>query len=199
MPLKIVTRKLSELTPDPDNARRHGTRNLELITDSLTIHGQTRPILVTKDDVIIAGNGTYAAASSLGWDTIDCVVFTGSPERAAAYALADNRTADAAEWDNETLLATLTGFDDELLRAAAFTRQEVEDLHEIWGTAPSLDALAEEVGDGMTEDDQLVRVVLKLPPDVARQWQAVLDSTGIPNPDDAAAAVIGAAYAGISQ
>jgi hypothetical protein len=51
----------------------------------------------------------------------------------------------------------------------------------------------------MTEDDQLVRVVLKLPPDVARQWQAVLDSTGIPNPDDAAAAVIGAAYAGISQ
>ena len=103
MPLKIVTRKLSELTPDPDNARRHGTRNLELITDSLTIHGQTRPILVTTDDGIIAGNGTYAAASALGWDTIDCVVFTGSPERAAAYALADNRTADAAEW--ETWLA----------------------------------------------------------------------------------------------
>ena len=93
MPLKIVTRKLSELTPDPDNARRHGTRNLELITDSLTIHGQTRPILVTTDDVIIAGNGTYAAASALGWDTIDCVVFTGSVTtgKKVAHACADRR------------------------------------------------------------------------------------------------------------
>lgn len=198
MPLKIEQRKLSTLTPDPRNARRHGTRNLELIADSLTTHGQVRPILVDKDGLIIAGNGTFTAAQELGWTSIDCVIFTGSAALAKAYALADNRTAETAEWDNETLLATLSEFDDDLLRAATFTRQEYDDLHQLWGTAPSLDDLADEVGD-VNDDDRRVRIVLQLEPDVAELWKMVCASTGMTNPDDAATAVIRAAHAGVTS
>jgi len=50
---------------------------------------------VVYGDVVIAGNGTLAAAQSLGWTEVEVtrVPSDWSPEQARAYALADNRTA----------------------------------------------------------------------------------------------------------
>lgn len=101
------------LTPDPENARKHDARNLSAISASLTAFGQRRPIVVTADGVVLAGNGTLEAARGLGWTRI-AVARTPADwdyDRARAYALADNRTAELAVWDEAILTGQLYELD----------------------------------------------------------------------------------------
>lgn len=106
--LKIEKLKLSTLTPDPANARTHDRRNIDAIKSSLEHFGQTRPLVVTEDLTVIAGNGTLEAMLELGWThaTVTRVPF-GSAEEARAFALADNKTSELAQWNTPVLLETL--------------------------------------------------------------------------------------------
>lgn len=99
----LSCRPLADLHEDPRNARRHGPRNLAAIKTSLEQLGQQKPIVVDANGKIIAGNGTFRAAKELGWDKIGAVLFTGTDRQARQFALADNRTAELAEWDYEAL------------------------------------------------------------------------------------------------
>lgn len=95
------------LTLDPANARKHPERNLEAIKGSLARFGQQKPIVVSKDGVVVAGNGTLAAARVLGWEKVSVVRTALTGTDLTAFALADNRTAELAEWDDTVLGATL--------------------------------------------------------------------------------------------
>jgi ParB-like chromosome segregation protein Spo0J len=111
--LRIESVKISTLQSDPDNARKHSGKNLDAIAGSLKRFGQRKPIVVTGANIVIAGNGTLEAAKSLGWSEI---VVTYTPqdwtyEQARSYALADNRTAELAEWDNDKLAMQLIELD----------------------------------------------------------------------------------------
>lgn len=99
---------LAGLRADPRNARLHPERNLEAIKVSLGRFGQLRPVVALPDGTVIAGNGTLEAARRLGWSKLAAVFLHGDDEtRARAYALADNRTADLAEWDGALLIAAV--------------------------------------------------------------------------------------------
>lgn len=104
--LEIQTKDISYLRPDPNNARKHDARNIKAIAASLQRFGQRKPIVIQGDGTVVAGNGTVEAAKQLGWTQIACalVPWKWTPEEVKAYALADNRTAELAEWD-ATLLA----------------------------------------------------------------------------------------------
>jgi len=101
------------LVLDPRNARKHGRRNLEAIQASLSQFGQRRPLVVTGEMTVVAGNGTLEAARALGWADIAVTVVPSewSAEQARAYALADNRTAELASWDEDVLLESLSELD----------------------------------------------------------------------------------------
>jgi DNA modification methylase len=101
------------LVLDPRNARKHGRRNLGAIGASLSQFGQRRPLVVMPDMTVIAGNGTLEAARVLGWTEIAVTVVPDdwTSEQAKAYALADNRTAELASWDEDMLVATLGELD----------------------------------------------------------------------------------------
>jgi ParB-like chromosome segregation protein Spo0J len=105
----VVTRvHIDQLTRDAENARRHDRRNLEAIKASLRRFGQTRPLVVTKDGLVIAGNGTLTAALELGWTELEVTrVPFRTPDEARAYALADNRTGELAQWNAPVLLEAL--------------------------------------------------------------------------------------------
>lgn len=104
--------KIDELCEDPGNARMHDERNVATIARSLERFGQRRPLVVWRQPaglIVVAGNGTLEAASLLDWQT---VIVTEVPEEwdeatVRAYALADNRTAELATWDEQTLGVTL--------------------------------------------------------------------------------------------
>ena len=103
--------------------------NIAAIAASLRRFGQQKPIVVDSSGVVRAGNGTLQAAMILGWDFIDAVESELQGSEATAYAIADNRTAELAEWDEEILAATLHGLqtdDAELLLSAGFSDEELK-------------------------------------------------------------------------
>ena len=116
---------ISDLTPDPANARKHGERNLKAIIDSLRAFGQQKPIVVDRRGVVIAGNGTLEAAKRLGWEEIAIVRTELEPTQATAFGIADNRTAELAEWDDEVLVSLLDSLDDETRGLLDFDEEEL--------------------------------------------------------------------------
>ena len=94
---------------DTGNVRKHGQKNLETIKRSLEAFGQQKPIVVTADGLVVAGNGTLDAARALGWNHIDVVRTALKGSARKAYAVADNRTAELAEWDDTGLAEYLAG------------------------------------------------------------------------------------------
>ena len=68
--MKTETANLSDLAIDPANVRKHDDRNLAAIKSSLSRFGQQKPIVIRPDGSVVAGNGTLAAAQSLGWETL---------------------------------------------------------------------------------------------------------------------------------
>lgn len=95
--------KVDSLKFDPRNARKHDDRNIKAIMDSLSKFGQQKAIVIGDGGVVIAGNGTLEAAKRLGWDTIDVRRSGLKADEATAYAIADNRSAELAEWDDPVL------------------------------------------------------------------------------------------------
>lgn len=128
---KYARRKVADLASDPANARKHSDRNLDAIKASLTRFGQQKPIVIDSSGVVRAGNGTLMAAKALGWAEIDVVVSDLQGAEATAYAIADNRTAELAEWDDDVLTATLQSLADEdasLLLDAGYDEKELAKL-----------------------------------------------------------------------
>jgi ParB-like chromosome segregation protein Spo0J len=64
--LSIVYRSIDALVVNPNNSRTHSKRQIRQIAESIKTFGFTNPILVTGEDVIIAGHGRVAAAKLLG-------------------------------------------------------------------------------------------------------------------------------------
>ncbi len=109
--MKLESIPISSLVFDPNNARKHSAKNLDAIKGSLTKFGQQKPIVVDQKNVIIAGNGTVAAAKDLGWTEVKAVRSDLEGFMQSAFALADNRTAELAEWDFDTLKESLAALD----------------------------------------------------------------------------------------
>ena len=142
--LKIERRKIAELKNDPANARKHSPRNLKAIRDSLDVFGQQKPIVVDSRGVVIAGNGTLEAARELGWGEIDVAVTDLDPAHAQAFGIADNRTAELAEWDTDVLGQLLEGMDSDLADILSIDDLELPD---------SIDG--GEQGEGLTDPDEV--------------------------------------------
>ncbi len=143
--LEVERVEVASLVKDPANVRRHSEKNLEAIKGSLARFGQQKPIVVGADGVVIAGNGTLAAAQSPGWSMIDIVRSPLTGSEATAYAIADNRTAELAEWDDEALAQQLAALSIEDQSLAASTGYSVSEIEQMTGSfdvedidAPSL-------------------------------------------------------------
>ncbi len=99
---------LDDIGSDPANARRHPERNLTDIAASLRRFGQQKPIVIDFNGTVRAGNGTLEAARSLGWSHINIVRSELPLTELAAYSIADNRTGETSEWDEEVLRGYLS-------------------------------------------------------------------------------------------
>ena len=98
--MKLTTTKITELSLDPSNVRKHGRKNLDAIKASLRKFGQQKPIVVDAKGIVLAGNGTLTAAKELGWTEIEIVRTQLEGVEATMFAIADNRTAELAEWED---------------------------------------------------------------------------------------------------
>lgn len=125
---------IKDLTPDPKNRRKHTSRNVDMVRESLEKVGTGRSIVIDEDDVVLAGNATVKAAGLAGLTKLKIVEAEGdeviavrrrglTSEQKRELALYDNRTAELAEWDVEQLVEDVDAgldlgaffFDDEVV------------------------------------------------------------------------------------
>jgi site-specific DNA-methyltransferase (adenine-specific) len=117
--MKFETIAVADLSLDPSNVRKHSRRNLDAIKASLRKFGQQKPIVVDAKGIVLAGNGALTAAKELGWTEIQIVRTDLEGVEATAFAIADNRTAELAEWEDNL---------DEVLKSLLGAGQDLEDL-----------------------------------------------------------------------
>jgi len=123
---QAITVPVSSLKPYPNNPRKHTPKQIRQIADSILKFGFTNPVIIDKDDVIVAGHGRVEAAKLLGLVTVPAVRLEDlTPSDIRMYRFADNRLAEKSVWDDEMVSielqnlvddptvedVTLTGFD----------------------------------------------------------------------------------------
>lgn len=107
--MDIVSLKLSELHPYENNPRQNDDA-VDAVAASIKEFGFKVPIVVDKNNVIVAGHTRYKAAKKLNLKTVPCVVADDlSEEQVNAFRLADNKTGELALWDDEKLAQELAG------------------------------------------------------------------------------------------
>ena len=101
--MQIEYRKIDELTPYENNPRIND-HAVEAVASSIQEFGFKVPVIIDKDDVVIAGHTRIKAARQLGMDEVPTIKADDlTPEQARTFRLADNKTAELAYWDHEML------------------------------------------------------------------------------------------------
>ena len=123
---------MDSISLSPENERRHPKRSIDAIAASLREYKQQKPIVIDGSGEVLAGSGLFQAARELGWSSIAAVTSELDGSSRKGYRIADNRTAEASEWDTDALMASLdalkkdedfpleaTGFSDEDFKSFA--------------------------------------------------------------------------------
>ena len=175
----------SEVTPDQLRYFHRNARmgDVEVIMGSLRAHGQYRPVVVNigtytgRPYEVLAGNHTLQAIRKLAethpedarWNSVKVHWGDWDDVTCTKIVLADNRTAEVGTMDFgqlKDLLDSLPNFE-----GTGFSDLDYQALSQAI-SPPSLDDLADEFGDGVTSDDLLERVSLKLDGQTNALWLA---------------------------
>jgi len=128
--MHVELHPISEITPYAGNPRIND-RAVAAVAASIRAFGFRQPIVVDEAGVIIAGHTRYKAALQLGLRHVPVHVAAGlTPTHVRAYRLADNKTAELADWDYDLLaqeLAALQGMEFDLDRVG-FSEDELNRL-----------------------------------------------------------------------
>ena len=102
--MNVVEIKIDKIKEYENNPRINDSA-VNAVAESIKQFGFKVPIVVDGDNTIVAGHTRYKAAHRLGLSTVPCIVASDlTPEQIKAFRLADNKTAEIAEWDNDKLL-----------------------------------------------------------------------------------------------
>lgn len=110
--MNITDIRTCDLKPYENNPRLNEDA-VDLVAASIEEFGFKQPIVVDKDLIIIAGHTRWKAAQKLGLETVPCIQADDlTPAQVKAYRLADNKVAEAAQWDLDALQFELEGLDN---------------------------------------------------------------------------------------
>lgn len=110
--MEIIYKQLTDLVPYQNNPRKN-EEAVSFVANSISEFGFKNPIIIDRNNVIIAGHTRRLAALKLGLQTVPCIVAEDlSEEQAKALRLADNRVAEKAKWDADLLEEELKGIFD---------------------------------------------------------------------------------------
>ena len=144
---------IKDLKTDHKNARKRTDRSAKLIAESLQRYGAARSIVIDENNRILAGNGTIEGAKAAGIKSVRVIETDGTEviavkrtglteDEKVGLALADNRTSDLSDWDNDML-------------------RQLSEEHDVapWFEADDLAAILGEVeqlpAEGLTDADEV--------------------------------------------
>ena len=103
MKTKIVTRKVTDLKFYRNNPR-HNEKAVKKVAESIKNFGFLVPIVINKDNTIVAGETRLKASNLLGLLEVPCVVAEDlTDEQIRAFRLIENKTSEFATWDFDKL------------------------------------------------------------------------------------------------
>lgn len=130
--MNITHKTLDELVPYENNPRNNDDA-VDYVAESIKEFGFKVPIIIDKNNVIVAGHTRYKASKKLGINEVPCLVADDlTEEQIKAFRLADNKVAEIATWDFEKLdleLSTLE-LDMELFGFESYDDVEVQEAVE---------------------------------------------------------------------
>src|SRR3989304_3899366 len=114
--------EIEKITPYSRNAKQHPEKQIKLIAESIKRFGFDSPIIIDKNNEIIAGHGRLEAAKLLGLTDVPVILKENLTEQEVkAYRLADNKIAES-EWDMDLAIEELKGLDDDLIDLTGFDK-----------------------------------------------------------------------------
>jgi DNA modification methylase len=150
--VRVKSWNIERIKPYSNNPRVND-HAVEAVAASIREFGFRQPIVVDTHGVIIVGHARYKAALKLGFKDVPVHVATDlTPAQIQAYRIADNKTAELADWDHDRLVQELAE-----LEKAAFNLDllgfSADELQKLWGG---------EITPGLTDPDEIPE-----PPDAA--------------------------------
>ena len=146
MSLEINYINTDVLIPYVNNSRTHSDKQVTEIASSIKEFGFTNPVLIDKENTIIAGHGRLLASKKLGLKEVPTILLENLTEaQKKAYIIADNKLALNAGWDEELLSIELKeldelGYDTSL---TGFSEDELSDI------------LDKPITKGLTDEDEV--------------------------------------------
>lgn len=139
-----------------ENNPRNNDSAVEAVAESIKQFGFKVPIIVDKDNVIVAGHTRLKAARLIGLDKVPCIVADDlTPEQIKAFRLADNKVGELACWDFAKLEEKMAGLSFDM---TVFRFDEMEEI--------SMDELDK-------EDDKTGGVQITIKFENIKDWQCI--------------------------
>lgn len=141
--MEIIEKRVDELIPYANNPRNNMAA-VDSVAQSIKSFGFLVPIIIDKNNVIVAGHTRLYAAKELGLEKVPCISAEDLTEdQVKKFRLVDNKTAEIAEWDFELLkqeLAEITGINmaefgfmlDDIKKYKETAKKEVEAVKKIY-------------------------------------------------------------------
>lgn len=109
--MDIIQKRIEDLVPYENNPRNNDEA-VSYVAESIKEFGFKVPIVVDKNNIIVAGHTRYKASMLLGITEVPCIVADDlTDEQIKAFRLADNKVGEIATWNDEKLDLELMGLD----------------------------------------------------------------------------------------
>ena len=132
--MKIVNKNISDIKPYENNPRIN-VDSVDKVANSIKEFGYRVPIIIDKNNVIVAGHTRLLAAEKLGITEIPCIVADDLTEQQInAFRLVDNKTTEFSDWDYEKLKEELYALDMDLSEYGF--EKIAKNLKRYWTTHP---------------------------------------------------------------
>lgn len=129
--LNIEYRSIESVFPYEKNPRNN-EEAVSAVAESIKEFGFKIPIVITGDNVIVAGHTRLKAAKQLGMTEVPCIIADDlTEEQIKAFRLADNKSAEIATWDEELLQEELSGILNIDMKLFGFEEGETDFADEV--------------------------------------------------------------------
>ena len=129
--MEIILKRLNELKPYDKNPRNN-EEAVKYVANSIKEFGFKVPIIIDKDNVIVAGHTRYKASKKLELQEVPCIVADDlTEEQIKAFRIADNKVSEIAEWDNDILAIEMEDISEFDMSDFGFIdNQEIEPIND---------------------------------------------------------------------
>lgn len=105
--MQVLNIDINEIKPYEKNPRKNDEA-VENVMNSIKEFGFKVPIVIDKNNVIVAGHTRYKASKKLKFKEVPCIIADDlTDEQIKAFRLADNKVSEKAEWDFDLLTQEL--------------------------------------------------------------------------------------------